>query len=78
MVDQLLSKKTEKYELIFYDNIYSMRYAPHLLNLYDYLDEDHIILYDREIILKSCVSDDKLVGIVNIIYNFFFHSFHIL
>jgi len=63
MIDLLLSKRNEKYDLIFYDNIYSRRFSPHLLDLYDYLDDDHIILYDREIILKSCVYNYKLVGL---------------
>lgn len=67
MIDYLLTKGSGKYELIFYDNIYSLRFGEHFLNLRDYLTEEYINMYDERITSQTCVYNDKLVGLVNIL-----------
>jgi len=66
-LESLLIKKTLKYDLIFYDNIYSFRYGAHLINLYDILPKEHINMYNPQITSQSCAYQDEIVGLVTII-----------
>jgi len=65
-VETLLAKKSRKYDLYYYDNAYTVKYGPHLLDLKRYLSKDQISMYNRNIIEMSCIYEDKLVGLVNI------------
>jgi len=49
MIDSLMNKKEKsKYHIYIYDNIYVSQHGPHLLNLEEYLPNDHINMYDSK------------------------------
>ncbi|OUM58458.1 hypothetical protein PIROE2DRAFT_16247 [Piromyces sp. E2] len=62
MLDSLFSRKSEKYDLIFYDNIYSLRFGLHLIDLYEIMPQEHIDMYMEGIAKETCIYEDKLVG----------------
>ncbi|ORX80129.1 periplasmic binding protein-like II [Anaeromyces robustus] len=63
MVEQLLTKKTTKYDLYFYDNIYSTRFGQHFVSLDKILDKEHINLYNKDVISLSCTYNGEYVGL---------------
>ncbi|ORX80130.1 periplasmic binding protein-like II [Anaeromyces robustus] len=63
MVEQLLTKRSERYDIYFYDNIYSTRFGSHFLNLEKILDEDHIKMYNEDVISLSCTYNGVYVGL---------------
>jgi len=62
-VEQTLKKKNNKYDIYYYDNGYTQKYGPYLLNLKKYLSKDHIGIYDPKILEMACEYDDALVGL---------------
>ncbi|ORY54234.1 hypothetical protein LY90DRAFT_507793 [Neocallimastix californiae] len=62
-LDILFIRHSPKYDIILYDNIYSRRYGSHLLNLKEWLPNDHINLYSDNILSKTSLYKDKLVGL---------------
>ena len=68
MLDSLI--QSDSYDLYFYDNIYSTKFGPHLLNIKEWISQEHLNLYSEGIASQSCVYNDKWVGLVSIcIYN---------
>ena len=67
-IELLFSKKSDKYDLYYFDNIFSNKFGPYLLDLREYLSESHINLYDNEITSQTCYYNDKLVGLVITFY----------
>ncbi|OUM60623.1 hypothetical protein PIROE2DRAFT_13569 [Piromyces sp. E2] len=49
----LLQKKSDKYDLYFYDNVYSSKFGSHFYDLNDILPKEHIDMYEYEIISQS-------------------------
>jgi len=86
-VEVLLSKKTDKYDIYFYDNVYTKRYGKHFVNLKEKISKEHMNLFSSDLNYQLCTSDNRWVGLVNIltflkcfIYNDFninFIFFHI-
>jgi len=74
MLDALFLKKNTKYDIIFFDNIYTTRFGPHLLNLNGSISDEILNLYKPGIASQSCIyGEDKWVGLVNIsIYPIYF------
>jgi len=74
MIDNLLQKKTKKYDIFFYYGTYTKRYGKYFINLEDWLPKEHIDMYDPQIISKSCLYNNKVVGLVkyNIVLIIFF------
>jgi len=66
----LLNNKLTKYDLYIYDNKNSANYVDYFINLYDYLTEGYISLFNDRVISDSCVYHNKLFGLVS---NFFFN-----
>ena len=66
-LEVLLKKKSVKYDLYFYDDIYSNRFDPYLEDLNKYIEKEHVDKFDKNIINEISYYKDKLVGIVNII-----------
>ncbi|ORX76101.1 hypothetical protein BCR32DRAFT_271475 [Anaeromyces robustus] len=62
-VETLLKKKSEKYDIYFYDNLYAKRFEPYLLNLKDHLPEEHIEMYKPGIASQTSVFNNKWVGL---------------
>ncbi|ORX83189.1 periplasmic binding protein-like II [Anaeromyces robustus] len=69
MVETLLKKKSKKYDFIIYDIIYTPKFAPYFLNLYNNIEKEHLDVYDKNILTQSSVYNNRLVGLVN--NNFF-------
>jgi len=63
-VDQLLKKKSNKYDLYYYDNAYTPQYGKYLLDLRKYLPKEYIDMYQPKLIEKTCEYENKLVGLV--------------
>eukprot|EP00833_Pecoramyces_ruminatium_P000409 jgi/Orpsp1_1/1174441/evm.model.c7180000050111.1 len=63
MVESLLKRKSKKYDLFFYDNTYTPKFGPYLLNLNEWVSESHIKMFDQSIISQTCMHNDNLVGL---------------
>ncbi|ORX83237.1 hypothetical protein BCR32DRAFT_267123 [Anaeromyces robustus] len=63
LLDYLFLKKSEKYDIIFYDNIYRMRFAPHLIDLKNILPVDHVDMYMEGVANQTSICNDKLIGL---------------
>ncbi|ORX78821.1 hypothetical protein BCR32DRAFT_269872, partial [Anaeromyces robustus] len=59
----VFTKKSSKYDIIFYDNIYSIKFGPHLVPLNDKLSSDHIKMYLDGIASQTCYFKNKLIGL---------------
>ncbi|OUM70662.1 hypothetical protein PIROE2DRAFT_1202 [Piromyces sp. E2] len=59
----LLQKKSDKYDIYFYYGSYSEKIGHHLVNLSEYISNDHIEMYDSHILEKNCSSNKKIVGL---------------
>jgi len=74
-IDHLLNKQSTKYDIIFYDVIYSQRYSQHLLDLKKWLSEKHMNLYSGVTAKEVGKVDDKWVGLVGISFYFILFIF---
>ncbi|ORX79942.1 periplasmic binding protein-like II [Anaeromyces robustus] len=63
MIESLLKKKSPKYDIYFYDSSFISKYGPYLIDLQEWLPEEHINIYDQNIINQTCIYNDKLVGL---------------
>jgi len=70
IIKSLLKKKSSKYDIYFYDNVYSSNYSNYFLDLYEYLPKSHLDMYNDDIITNLCVYNNHLIGLVTIIYLF--------
>ncbi|ORX64250.1 periplasmic binding protein-like II [Anaeromyces robustus] len=61
-LDSLLPKKSEKYDIIFYDNIFTSKYGQHFVNLKEVVSDEYFKLYEKGIAPQSCVYDNKWVA----------------
>jgi len=76
MVENLLRKKTTKYDILFYDNSLTSIYGPYLLNLSKWLPKEHIDMYNKDILSLLAYYNGNLVGLVilNFLYCFFYNN----
>jgi len=68
---ELFERKSNKYDFIFYDNIYSIRFGKYLEPLNNILSKEHVNMYLEGIASQTCIYRDKLVALV-IFFLFFF------
>jgi len=66
VIDQYLQKKSNKYDIYFYDNIYTSRFEPHFLDLNELLPKNHTELFTEAQTSESYSYKNKLIGLVNI------------
>jgi len=64
VVETLLKKKENKYDIYIYDGLYSRKYGPYLYDLRNIFSEDYLNLYDENIIEDKCKYNDKIVSVV--------------
>ncbi|KAL6625024.1 hypothetical protein U3516DRAFT_823967 [Neocallimastix sp. 'constans'] len=77
MLDSLF--QSDSYDLFFYDNIYSVKFSPHLLNLKEWIPEEHINMYAQGIASQSCVHNNRWVGLpINIDFAVLYSNTEIL
>jgi len=62
-IDFLLSKNSTKYDIIFYDTLYSWRFSPFLTDIKGRIPEDHLNLYSPGIASQTCLINGKWVGL---------------
>jgi ABC-type glycerol-3-phosphate transport system substrate-binding protein len=70
---ELFERKSNKYDFIFYDNIYSIRFGKYLEPLNNILSKEHVNMYLEGIASQTCIYRDKLVALpvfvdCNVIY----------
>jgi len=63
-IEYLLKKKSQKYDIYIYDVLYTRKYSKYLIDLNEYLPEEHLNLYRSGDSLKVGVYDNKWVGLV--------------
>ncbi|ORY81696.1 hypothetical protein LY90DRAFT_500086 [Neocallimastix californiae] len=61
-LESLLNRKSDKYDLIFYDNIYTPRIEPYFLDLNKLIPKEHINIYIPGVITQIGFHNDRLVG----------------
>jgi len=75
MVEQLLKKKNNNYDLYYFDNAQTQKYGKYLLDLRKYLPKDHIEVYDQDILEMTCEYNKALVGLpFTIIYSLLYSN----
>eukprot|EP00833_Pecoramyces_ruminatium_P014807 jgi/Orpsp1_1/1188839/evm.model.d7180000067636.1 len=78
-IEFLLTKKPGKYDIFFYDNMYSPRYSSHFVDLKDLLPEEHFDLYSTSWVSEVCKYKDKWVGLpLSLDYNVIFAKIELL
>ncbi|KAL6604136.1 hypothetical protein U3516DRAFT_815546 [Neocallimastix sp. 'constans'] len=62
-IENLLERKKNKYDLYFYENLFTPLYSPYLYNLKELLSEEHINLFNENILNQTCYYHNKLVAL---------------
>jgi len=75
-IDLLLKRKSDKYDIFFFDNVDTVRYSPYFIDLKDYLKEEHIAMYPEALKSEAFSYNNKLVGLVIYIKIYFIYFFH--
>ncbi|ORX84845.1 hypothetical protein BCR32DRAFT_266083 [Anaeromyces robustus] len=60
MIESLLKKKNNKYDIYFYDITYIKNYSPYLLDLKDLIPKEHLSMFDENILSQMCYYEDEL------------------
>jgi len=71
MIESLLIKNSDRYDIYFYNNLNTSKFGPYLLDLNELLSKNETEIFNADILSKSCWYKDKLVGLVNIYFFFF-------
>ncbi|KAG4100518.1 periplasmic binding protein-like II [Neocallimastix lanati (nom. inval.)] len=79
MLEILVKQKKPKYDLYFYDNVFSIKYGPYLEDLRKWIPSEHFEIYESGIAPKSCVYGKKWVGLpINIDITFLYYNHNFL
>jgi len=65
-VEALLSRKIDKYDIYFYENIYTKKYVKYFINFKENVSKEIMDLYSSDLNYQLCTVDDRWVGLVNI------------
>lgn len=52
MVDSLFKKRSTKYDIFFYDNIYTKKFSSYFVDLNNYIDKKHIDMFEKTSLIK--------------------------
>jgi len=63
LIEQNERRKSGKYDIIFYDTMYSRRFSPYFIDLKKYLPEEHLKPYYSGVANQTCIYEGKWVGI---------------
>ncbi|ORX75706.1 hypothetical protein BCR32DRAFT_249347 [Anaeromyces robustus] len=58
-----LKKKSNLYDIYFYDSVYTPQLGSYFIDLSQYLSKEHINIYNEKIIFEVCYLNNKLVGL---------------
>ena len=64
VLDTMHNKHSTKYDIIFYEFSVLKNFDRYFSDLNKWLPEEHIKMYDPEILSKRCTVEDKLIGLV--------------
>jgi len=64
LVESLLKKQNNSYDIYLYSSTYTSMYGPYLLNLNLNLPKEHIEMYNSKVLKGECTYKDELVGLV--------------
>jgi len=79
MLDSMFSKKTSKQDIVFYDTIYTKKFAPHLLDLRNVMPKETVDMYMEGVASQTCVVQDRIVGFpVSIDYTVLYYNEQLL
>ncbi|OUM58475.1 hypothetical protein PIROE2DRAFT_16237, partial [Piromyces sp. E2] len=62
-IETILNKNPDKYDIYFYDNIYSKKFGTYLIDLKEELPEEHINEYNPNFLSQACSCNNKIVGL---------------
>eukprot|EP00833_Pecoramyces_ruminatium_P003044 jgi/Orpsp1_1/1177076/evm.model.c7180000060115.1 len=62
-LESLFLKRSNKYDIYYYDSVYTQKYGAYLLDLKKYLPKEHIEMYDSKLLSESCTYGEKLIGL---------------
>ncbi|ORY37851.1 periplasmic binding protein-like II [Neocallimastix californiae] len=63
LIGSLLKKETKRYDIYFYDIVYSQLFGPFFMDLKKWLPKELINEYDTRFFIPACIYKDKLVGL---------------
>jgi len=63
-LESMYNKGSTKYDIVFFENSVLKNFDLYFLDLVEWLTEDHINMYDSQIISNQCTVNGKLVGLV--------------
>jgi len=63
LVESLLKKEKNPYDMFFYNSKYTSIYGPYLLNLNLNLPKEHIEMYNQRVLREECTYKNELVGL---------------
>ncbi|ORX83749.1 hypothetical protein BCR32DRAFT_243145 [Anaeromyces robustus] len=77
--DSLLKKNSNKYDIFFYDSLYTQDYEPYLLDFSKYIPKESIEKYNQDILNQLCKYNNRLVGFpARIGYNVLYSNKYLL
>ncbi|ORX58641.1 periplasmic binding protein-like II [Piromyces finnis] len=78
-LDYLLNKSSQKYDIVFYDIMNSQKYSPYLVDLKEYLPEDHISNYVSSAVADLCIDNDRWIGLpIHVGYDVIYANMNLL
>ena len=72
-IDQLLDRKSNKYDIYFYYGGYTSQYGEHFVDLNEYIPKKHLNFYKYDYLKQCNIYKNKLVGLVNIFFQYFYN-----
>ena len=69
-LESLFKKGSDKYDIIVFDVVYSQKFGPYFLDLKKYLPQNHIDLYNSNLLSFIGTYKNKIVGLVIIVIHF--------
>jgi len=63
LIESLLKKQNNPYDIYLYSSTYTSMYGPYLLNLNLNLPKEHIEMYNSKVLKEECSFKDELVGL---------------
>ncbi|ORX81965.1 hypothetical protein BCR32DRAFT_267938, partial [Anaeromyces robustus] len=63
MIETLLKKKSKKFDIYFYDVIYTDRIGSYFIDLNEWMVKDYLDLFDEDVLHQISYKKDRLVGV---------------
>ncbi|KAL6591196.1 hypothetical protein U3516DRAFT_805682 [Neocallimastix sp. 'constans'] len=63
MIEDILHRKSPKYDIIIYDNIYTKKFESYFLDLSEHLPQEHLDVYSKSVLSQSCIHNNKWISL---------------